>query len=87
MSLQKSFWKYPNYGWYQRNEFTELLDDLHNNVEILPTKWNVTEVRGESFCTLINKSKYDETIIRHFAGGQKWRTEWFENEKPPFRAS
>lgn len=82
---QKSFWKYPNYGWHSNvTEFTEFsLEDLHNNVEILPTKWNVTEVRGESFCTfLINKSRYDETIIRHFAGGQKWRTEWFENEKP-----
>ena len=38
---------------------------------------------GESVCKfLINKSNYKDTIIRHFAGGQPWRKEWFENETP-----
>ncbi len=82
---QKSFWKYPNYGWHSEvTEFTEFsIEELHENVEILPTQWNVTEVRGESVCKfLINKSNYKDTIIRHFAGGQPWRKEWFENETP-----
>ena len=85
---QKSFWKYPNYGWHSNvNEFTVFsIDELHKNVEILPTKWNVTEVRGESECRfLINKSNYNETIIRHFAGGQKWRKEWFTISVPKRR--
>ena len=38
---------------------------------------------GESECKfLINKSNYKDTIIRHFAGGQHWRKEWFEKETP-----
>lgn len=82
---QKSFWNYPNFGWHSNvTEFTEYnLDELYEHVEILPTEWNVTEVRGESECKfLINKSNYQDTIIRHFAGGQPWRKEWFDEGGP-----
>ncbi len=82
---QKSFWEYPNFGWHSNvTEFTTYsLEELHENVEILPTNWNVTEIRGESECKfLINKTKYEDTVIRHFAGGQPWRKEWFTEGVP-----
>lgn len=77
----KSFWKLPNYGWHSdKTEWTlYTLDELHENVEVLPTEWNVTEVEGESSCEfLINPVKKEDVIIRHFAGGQPWRKEWFD---------
>ena len=80
---QKSFWKYKDYGWHSwKTEFTKYsIEELYENVEVLGTEWNVSEVRGESQCTfLINKAKYNETILRHFAGGQKWRTPWFTDQ-------
>ena len=50
---------------------------IEKHVEILPTKFNVTEIKGESPClNNINKVKVDEVVIRHFAGGQKWRKQW-----------
>ncbi len=77
----KSFWKIPNFGWHSnkdiKTEYT--LDELNNEVEVLPTSWNVTELEGESSCEyLINKVNKEDVIIRHFAGGQKWRKEWFD---------
>ena len=75
------FWNLPNYGWHSdKTEWTEYsLDELYEHVEILPTAWNVTEMEGESDCQfLINKVNKDDVIIRHFAGGQQWRKEWFE---------
>jgi hypothetical protein len=74
-----SFWDLPNYGWHsQVNEWTYYtIEDLEKHVEILPTKFNVTEIKGESPClNNINKVKVDEVVIRHFAGGQKWRKQW-----------
>jgi len=85
---QKSFWKHDNYGWHSNvTEFTEYsIDELDRHVEVLDTRWNVTEVRGESDCMFyINKTKYDKTIIRHFAGGQLWRKEWFSEWGIPNR--
>lgn len=82
----KSFWEYPDYGWHsdktatgEVNEWCEYtLEELHENVQILPTSWNVTELEGESSCEfLINKTPREDVIIRHFAGGQQWRKEWF----------
>jgi len=76
----KPFWDYPDYGWHSdKNEWTLYsLDELYENVEVLPTKWNVTEFEGESSCEfLINKTPREDVIIRHFAGGQQWRKEWF----------
>ena len=35
---------------------------------------------GESHMLFnINKTNYDEVIIRHFASKQPWRKEWFQN--------
>lgn len=76
----KPFWDYPDYGWHSdKNEWTVYsLDELYENVEVLPTEWNVTEFEGESSCEfLINKTAKENVIIRHFAGGQPWRKEWF----------
>ena len=39
-------------------------------------------MEGESNCMfLINKVKKEDVFIRHFAGGQPWRKEWFENNE------
>ena len=58
--------------------FLYSLEDLYENVEVLPTAWNVTEFEGESSCEfLINKTLKQDVIIRHFAGGQQWRKEWW----------
>ena len=76
-----SFWELPNYGWHsaKTDDTIYSIDDLNNNVEILPTAWNVTEMEGESDCVfLINKVEKKDVFIRHFAGGQPWRKEWFE---------
>ena len=55
------------------------LEELYEHVEVLPTTWNVTELEGESSCEfLINKTPREDVIIRHFAGGQQWRKEWFD---------
>ena len=77
----KPFWDYDNYGWHSdyRENTIYTLEELHDHVEVLPTTCNVTEVEGESGCEfLINKVPRDEIIIRHFAGGQPWRPEWFK---------
>lgn len=74
------FWEIENFGWHSsKDEFTYFsLDDLYKNVEILPTKWNVTEMLGESHMMFdINKTHYKDVIIRHFASKQPWRKEWF----------
>ena len=75
------FWNLPDYGWHSdKTEWTEYsLDELYEHVEVLPTEWNVTEMEGESDCQfLINKVDKKDVIIRHFAGGQQWRKEWFD---------
>ncbi len=80
---QKSFWDYPDYGWHSwKTEFTKYsIEELYENVEVLETKWNVSEIRGESpSIFLINKVRYKDTILRHFAGGQKWRSSWFTKD-------
>jgi hypothetical protein len=73
------FFNLPNSGWHtDKNEDTVFcLKELYDNVEILPTKWNVTEMPGESDCHFnINPVERKDVIIRHFAGQQKWREEW-----------
>ena len=74
------FWNLENYGWHSsKDENTYYsLEELHKNVEILPTKWNVTEMPGESHMLFnINKTSHKDVIIRHFASRQPWRKEWF----------
>lgn len=79
---QESFFNLPNYGWHSdKNEYTIYsLKELHENVHILPTEWNVTimsgESNGDSFPYFINKTKKEDTIIRHFAAGTEWTKEY-----------
>ena len=71
----------PDFGWHSsKDEWTVYsLEELYEHVEVLPTEWNVTELEGESSCEfLINKTSKEDVIIRHFAGGQQWRNEWFK---------
>lgn len=75
------FYNLAHYGWHSaKDEWTVYsLEDLYKNVEILPTCWNVTEMIGESSCQFnINNVERKDVIIRHFAGGQPWRVEWFD---------
>ena len=73
------FFQLPNCGWHSdHNEDTGYsLEELNDNVDILPTAWNVTEMPGESDCHFnINPVRREDVIIRHFAGQQQWREEW-----------
>jgi len=75
------FYNLAHYGWHSfKDEWTVYsLDELYQHVEILPTCWNVTEMPGESGCQFnINSVQREDVIVRHFAGGQPWRKEWFE---------
>jgi hypothetical protein len=76
-----SFWDLPNFGWHSNyidGSTVYSVNELYEHVEILPTAWNVTELEGESNCIFnINKTKKEDVIMRHFAGGQEWRKEWF----------
>jgi len=84
---EKSFWKLPNYGWHSNVNDSTLysLKELINNVEVYPTKWNVSDLKGESNCKFLkNRVYYHQTIIRHFAGGQEWREDWFNSKSITF---
>lgn len=84
---RKSFFDLKDYGWNSSVDKWTAYDikSLKNNIEILPTNWNVTEVRGESSCIFyINKSNYNNVIVRHFAGPQEWRKIWLEKGKLTF---
>ena len=74
------FYNMAHYGWHSaKDDWTVYsIEELYKNVEILPTCWNVTEMPEESGCVFnINKVNREDVIIRHFAGGQPWRKEWF----------
>ena len=71
-----SFWNLSNHGFH--SDITEdtiySLNELQENVCILPTTYNVTEWIGESSCQFnINKIENKNDVkLRHFAGGQSW---------------
>ena len=86
------FYLMPNYGFhsYVTPYVVFGLDELVNNVDILPVTWNTTHLLGESGGDWniqnglrdaydICHSTRDKTILRHFAGGQKWRFEEYLN--------
>ena len=82
------FWDLPNNGWLTDvNEWTIYsLEELNKHVHIFPSTYNVTELPGESNCQYyINKVKYDDVVIRHFAGGQKWRKVWMNDKSIYFK--
>jgi len=82
----ESFYNLPNRGFYtyptEHTAFT--LDELLTNVDILPVEWNVTHVVDEQGQSpfYINPSDKNNTIFRHFAGGQKWNFEEYETRFP-----
>tara|TARA_B100001057_G_scaffold61150_2_gene54463 strand:- start:3191 stop:4084 length:894 start_codon:yes stop_codon:yes gene_type:complete len=82
------FWNLPDNGWHSDvTEWTVYsLEELRENVHIFPSEYNVTELPGESSCQYyINKVKYKDVVIRHFAGGQKWRKVWMDLNSPYFK--
>jgi len=73
------FYNLAHYGWHSdKDDWTVYsLDELYEHVEVLPTCWNVTEMPGESGCTFnINPVERKDVVIRHFAGGQPWRSDY-----------
>jgi len=83
------FWDLPNNGWHsQKDEWTAYdLEEIIKNVHLFPSTYNVTEFYGESSClNNINKvSDYNEVVIRHFAGAQKWRKAWLNTNSLYFK--
>jgi hypothetical protein len=75
------FFDLPNYGFHsEENKWTYYtLDELRKNVGVLPVEYNVTHIPEEDgddkfYMNPCNK----KPIIRHFAGGRKWRKEYYE---------
>lgn len=79
----------PHHGWHQTvDEFfipkiKYTLNDLYKNVTVLGPEWNSTlltedsDTIPQSLMTYnIAKSIKRNCIIRHFAAGQKWRTDY-----------
>jgi len=76
------FLELPDYGWHQnKSEDTKYsVDELYKNVQVLGPEWNTT-LLAEEYAEIgpalmqynITKSKKEDTIIRHFAGGQQWK--------------
>lgn len=83
----ESFLTLPNNGFHsdplQPTFYT--IDELEKHVEIKGPEWNTTLLSEEADNSVsqmleqynINKSTKEATIIRHFAGGQPWREEYF----------
>lgn len=80
---EKSLFDVPNYGWNMAvTKHTKYgIGELHQNVQILHPEWNTTLLEEEFNETdpalmkyNINKVKKDSVRIRHFAGGQQWKT-------------
>ena len=84
----ESFWNLPDYGWHSdKDKWTAYsIKELKQNVHVFPSTYNVTELVGESACiNYINKVSYNDVVIRHFAGGQKWRKEWLNKKNIYFK--
>ena len=66
-------------GTQKKDEWTTYdLEQIYENVHLFPSTYNVTEFYGESACiNNINPvENYNDVVIRHFAGAQKWRKQW-----------
>ena len=85
-----SFFDMPNYGFHSTisPELHYSLEDLEKHVEVRGPEWDTTLLAEEADDAVsqalqkynIVKSKKEDTIVRHFAGGQPWAEEYF---KPP----
>jgi hypothetical protein len=87
--LQHSYRPFPdmaNYGWhsYKTTDTHFSIEELKEHVEVRSCAWNLTlldeeldrfSVRQNLGRYLINYSRKEDAIIRHFAGGQEWRVE------------
>jgi hypothetical protein len=81
-----SFFELQNHGWHSNEEVkpTFSIEELNENVEIRSPAWNTTLLKEEADDPIsgmlqkynIIKSKKEDTIIRHFAGGQPWSEEY-----------
>lgn len=86
----KSFYNLPHCGFhsYPTEHTIFSLKELKENVLILPTEWNVTQLLEETGeCG--KRNKYDivhctreDTIFRHFAGGQRWMCKEYDELFP-----
>jgi len=82
------FFDLPDYGWHSNENIkpTFSTEELHHNVEIRTPPWNTTLLEEEADDPIskmlqkynIVKSKKEDTIIRHFGGGQPWREEYLK---------
>ncbi len=77
------YFNIDNFGWNTDTQQLPLYTtkELHKNIEIRGTAYNVTEWPGESNCVYnINKLRdRDQVIIRHFVSGQLWNNELLIN--------
>jgi hypothetical protein len=82
----KSFFEIENYGWHSHvTPYTYYdIETLHKHVDIKGPEWNTTLLEEEQNDEIskslqkynIVKSFKNNTIIRHFAGGQPWSMEY-----------
>jgi hypothetical protein len=79
------FFDLDNYGWHSNvtENMKYSIDELNEHVHILRPEWNTTLLEDDADDPVtqqllkynIVKSKKEDTIIRHFAGGQPWEVE------------
>ena len=80
----------PDYGFHMKKSanLKYSVEDLHKNVEVFPTEWNVTHVAGEGFNDyFMIPTHRSKTIFRHFAGGGLWDEKYFTGEQSPVTLS
>ena len=85
-----SFFELDNYGWHNSVSFDThySIEELHEHVEVRGPEWNTTLLKEEAEDPVskslqqynIVKSKKEDTIVRHFAGGQPWNAKYFESK-------
>lgn len=83
-----SFFKMPNNGFHSKKTESLFysLADIEEHVEVRGPEWNTTLLKEEANDPVsrmlqtynINKSKKEDTIIRHFAGNQPWNEEYIK---------
>jgi hypothetical protein len=87
-----SFLDMSNYGWYSAynpDETYYSLDDLYEHVDVRTPEWNTTllaEEAGDPVSSWLQKyniirTKKEDTIIRHWAGGQPWNYQEYCSRK------
>ena len=82
-----SFFDMPNYGFHSTASphLHYCLKDLDQHVEVRGPEWDTTLLAEEADDAVsqalqkynIVKSKKEDTIVRHFAGGQPWSDKYF----------